>query len=405
MATVEIGIGMVTLTYNADGQRVIKDSPSGYTGYLYDHKRLLQETDEAGEITNTYASGTSEEFGDLIGEDDGMVHQYDAQADTNALLDNTGQVEAVQVHGVRAGVCGERIGGAVERGGLVEPAAGTDEPHDGRWPEALLPGHGDGMYLLGGGANGRYYDTATCRFMSEDPKRQEGGDNNLYAYVHNNPVNHLDPSGHDDNTDQDKKNQQQQQRSTPVNQKSNLAQGSSNPANSSSAGGKDEARRAGSRQRLGHRQEGGRPRQPAPATGTTSAAGTAHSTGTTVSDKTTVNQQAQSARTPVSQRASFHRATPLTPVAMIRRARGVRAISRVTTPKPNRRTPTATRCTPATTPTGQRRRFQGGMAPGQVLTMNCRRERTPAGMTMARPPRSRSGRQTRPLQRHAHGGQ
>src|SRR2546421_5971129 len=60
--------GIVSFTYNADGQRIVKDSFGTGTGFLYDHKRLLHETDELGQVTHTYTSSTTAEFGDLIGE-------------------------------------------------------------------------------------------------------------------------------------------------------------------------------------------------------------------------------------------------------------------------------------------------------------------------------------------------
>jgi hypothetical protein len=37
--------------------------------FLYDHKKLLHETDGADNITKSYVSSTDEEFGDLIGAD------------------------------------------------------------------------------------------------------------------------------------------------------------------------------------------------------------------------------------------------------------------------------------------------------------------------------------------------
>ncbi len=75
------------------------------------------------------------------------------------------------------------------------------------------------LYLLGGGNNGRYYDAATGRFLSEDPAAKDGQnsesaasensnsqlltpdsspDENLYRYAGNDPVNNLDSSGHKD---------------------------------------------------------------------------------------------------------------------------------------------------------------------------------------------------------------
>ena len=41
----------------------------------------------------------------------------------------------------------------------------------------------------------RYYDSQTGRFLSEDPIRFNGLDQNLYRYVFNDPVNFIDPEG------------------------------------------------------------------------------------------------------------------------------------------------------------------------------------------------------------------
>ena len=73
--------GTVSFTYNADGQRVVKqDTDGSATGFLYDFSRLLHETDEVGgQINNTYAVSTQDEFGDLLSEDgEQLTHQYDA---------------------------------------------------------------------------------------------------------------------------------------------------------------------------------------------------------------------------------------------------------------------------------------------------------------------------------------
>src|SRR5262249_7918010 len=41
----------------------------------------------------------------------------------------------------------------------------------------------------------RWYDVANGRWISEDPSRELGGDNNLYRYVHNCSMIDSDPSG------------------------------------------------------------------------------------------------------------------------------------------------------------------------------------------------------------------
>src|SRR5213593_4691659 len=48
----------------------------------------------------------------------------------------------------------------------------------------------DGRYY-----RARYYHPGLQRFISEDPIGFEGGDVNVYAYVHNSPVQYRDPSG------------------------------------------------------------------------------------------------------------------------------------------------------------------------------------------------------------------
>src|SRR5581483_3544459 len=89
LVSVDVAAGAVTFTYNADGQRVVKQSTdASITGFLYDHKKLLHETDAADTILKTYTTTTDEEYGDLISETGETYHQYDAQANTNALIDD-----------------------------------------------------------------------------------------------------------------------------------------------------------------------------------------------------------------------------------------------------------------------------------------------------------------------------
>ena len=92
MIAADVEAGIATFTYNADGQRSAKQgTDASVIGYLYDYKRLLHETDTVGGVvTKTYASGATDEFGDLIGEEGEFSHQYDAMANTEALLDDSG---------------------------------------------------------------------------------------------------------------------------------------------------------------------------------------------------------------------------------------------------------------------------------------------------------------------------
>lgn len=172
MVTAEVEAGIVTLTYNADGQRVAKVSTDhSVVGYLYDLKRLLHETDGADNVTNTYAAGTNDEFGDLIGEGDGQSHVYDAQADTDALLDSTGTVEARYKYTAFGQVDAVSLaGGAWSREDWETlPLELSSHMLAGGKKHYYLDME-TSLYLLGSGnpaGGGRYYDPETARFLSE----------------------------------------------------------------------------------------------------------------------------------------------------------------------------------------------------------------------------------------------
>src|SRR5262249_60733904 len=67
MESADVDTGVISFTYNADGQRVLKEAADGPTGFLYDQQRILHETDDiGGDISTTYATSTTDEFGDLL---------------------------------------------------------------------------------------------------------------------------------------------------------------------------------------------------------------------------------------------------------------------------------------------------------------------------------------------------
>ncbi len=171
--------GVVTLTYRADGRRVRKEMPSESKKFIYDFKRLLQETDDTGTVEQEYTS-TLSEWGELVSEYDGtdtLYHQYDAIGSTDALLDDAETATDRYAH---------------RAFGIEESHTGTSEnPFTFVGAENYYRDPELELYFAGA----RYYDPQAGRWLSEDPKGLEGGDENLYRYVRNNPVNAVDPSG------------------------------------------------------------------------------------------------------------------------------------------------------------------------------------------------------------------
>ena len=92
----------VTMTWGAMFQRIVKEAAGTVTKFLYDQKRLLAETDEMGDTTRSYTSGTAGpggEYGGLVSEyePESMEEswpEYDAQWSTRELLDDECDVTA-----------------------------------------------------------------------------------------------------------------------------------------------------------------------------------------------------------------------------------------------------------------------------------------------------------------------
>jgi hypothetical protein len=139
---------------------------------------LLQETDDVGgEITKTYATTCDEEYGDLIGEDgQELYHQFDAEANTAALLDDGGAVQARFKYYAFGQVASSSIEGdawatlSVDQWAAmtvdqwaqlpvqISSALGMVGQKQYYWDEEIK------LYLLGSGTNGRYYDAMAAEF-------------------------------------------------------------------------------------------------------------------------------------------------------------------------------------------------------------------------------------------------
>jgi RHS repeat-associated protein len=186
--------GVTTLVYSADGLRVGKETPSESRKFIYDFRKLLQETDGADDPQRWYTF-TTEEYGDLISQYDGadtLFHQYDGLGSTDALLDEWETATDRYAH--------RAFGLEAARSGT------TDNPFTYVGRQSYYKDPELELYLLGA----RYYDPQAGRFLSHDPLRYQSDDVNLYAYVHNNPVNGTDPSGQAESLDEQRREAQRQ---------------------------------------------------------------------------------------------------------------------------------------------------------------------------------------------------
>jgi RHS repeat-associated protein len=160
--------------------------------------RFYETDDVGGEVSNLYATTTDQEFGDLISEDgDQLVHQYDAQACTNALLDGSGNVEATFKYYAFGQLAWSSIQGDAWASLTVDQWATMSVEQWATLPVDIAGSMGamgqkqyyldpeTQLYLLGTGTNGRYYDPATGQFISEDPIRQAGGETRQFKGVGN----------------------------------------------------------------------------------------------------------------------------------------------------------------------------------------------------------------------------
>src|SRR5258708_1245103 len=98
MTEADVPTGVVSFTYNADGQRVAKSTTAGEVGYVYDGANLLLETEGLGGDTDVaYNTTINDEFGNLLSENRGAPAETypmcDGQWSAQALMDPDGQVQ------------------------------------------------------------------------------------------------------------------------------------------------------------------------------------------------------------------------------------------------------------------------------------------------------------------------
>lgn len=164
--------GTVSFKYDPFGRRIYKLSSAGTSIFAYAGNSIVEETNSAGSVVARYSQALNidEPLAILRG---GATSYFDADGlgSVTSLSNSTGSVAQTYTFDS----FGKQIASS---GSLTNPFHYTGREFD---PETNL-------YFY----RARYYDTATGRFVSEDPL--ESGPN-FYAYVENDPIDGIDPDG------------------------------------------------------------------------------------------------------------------------------------------------------------------------------------------------------------------
>lgn len=170
--------------YDSVGRRTGKTIGSLTTGFVYDHKNVVQElrgvTSADAVTAHLLTAGTDELFLRIEDNDGANLRSVlsDGNHNTLMLLDAAQQVVVNYAYGPY---------------GAVTADASTPNRQQFTGRDNDDPGVDQGLYYY----RARYYMPGIARFISEDPIGWSSGQANNYAYVGGDPINFRDPLGHD----------------------------------------------------------------------------------------------------------------------------------------------------------------------------------------------------------------
>jgi len=163
-----------TIVQDAIGSDCANSSCPKTTNYVYDGQNIILEYDQNNNITASYTHGPGiDEPLAVQKETNTYYYHADGLGSITSLTNVSGNV--VQTYSY------DSFGNITQTGSISQPYAFTSREYDSE----------TGMYFY----RARYYDPKVGRFVTKDPIGFAGGDENLYAYVGNNPVIWIDPSG------------------------------------------------------------------------------------------------------------------------------------------------------------------------------------------------------------------
>lgn len=168
-----------TFIYDSAGRRATKVISGSSTSFLYDLANPVQEL-----------SGTTPTANLLTGELDEFFTRTDTIGKVSFLTDAMGGIAALT-----------DMTGTFQTQYIFDPFGNTVQSGNSNTNSLEYTGResdGTGLYYY----RARYYNPATGRFVSEDPIGFASGQTNLYAYVHDDPINRYDPFGLTDYNEQ-----------------------------------------------------------------------------------------------------------------------------------------------------------------------------------------------------------
>jgi RHS repeat-associated protein len=159
--------------YDAFGRRVNKIVMGAPIAFLYD---LINPVEELANGIPTATMLLSPAVDDFFSRTDAVGTRNlitDGLGNTLALTDSTGILQTQYTYGA------------------FGDTTTTGHPSSSSYQYTRRENDNTGLYYY----RARYYSPALQRFIEEDPLGLRGGDVNLYAYVRNSPMNHIDPRG------------------------------------------------------------------------------------------------------------------------------------------------------------------------------------------------------------------
>ena len=167
--------GTVSFKYDPFGRRIYKSSSASISIFAYDGVNLIEETNASGNIVSRYVQGMNvDEPLAMLRAGATSFYQADGLGSVTSLSNGAGSVAQTYTF--------DSFGKLTSStGSLMNPFRYTAREFDSE----------SNLYFY----RARYYDVGAGRFLSEDPRGFDSGNDNFYDYTSNDPINHVDPSG------------------------------------------------------------------------------------------------------------------------------------------------------------------------------------------------------------------